>query len=73
MIYKALYTTFTFSDLQWFSKKSGDYNPIHINKVKARRLISGEVVVPGMYLLLRALNLTSDLSKKNSFNNCIVS
>lgn len=38
-----------------FAKASGDYNPLHINKVKARRSGSGQTVVHGMHLFLWAL------------------
>ena len=66
------YTSFSTSDLKWFSKKSGDYNPIHINKEEARRLVSGEIIVPGMFLLLRALNFASEFTK-NKISSIIVS
>jgi hypothetical protein len=41
---------------QWFAAASGDYNPIHVDPVAARRLISGKQVVHGMHTILAALN-----------------
>ena len=53
-------------------KKSGDHNPIHTNQEEARRLVAGEVIVPGMFLLLRALNFASKFTK-NKISSIIVS
>ena len=47
---------FSDQDQSNFSKISGDYNPLHINKRIARRLIFGSTVVHGINLLLCALN-----------------
>jgi acyl dehydratase len=47
--------TFTLHDLQWFAAASGDWNPIHVDPVQARRLLAGEVMVHGMFTLLWAL------------------
>lgn len=47
--------TFTHADLDWFAEQSGDWNPIHVNPVAARRLLAGDVVVHGMFTLLWAL------------------
>jgi len=47
--------TFTHDDVLWFAQASGDWNPIHVDVVKARRTIAGNVVVHGMYSLLWAL------------------
>jgi len=47
---------FTFQDLLSFAKLSGDYNPLHIDNVLARRLIFGSVVVHGVFSLLWALD-----------------
>ena len=66
------FTSFSYSDLKWFSKKSGDHNPIHANEEEARRLVAGEVIVPGMFLLLRALNFASQFTK-NKISSIIVS
>jgi len=46
---------FTAGDLIWFAEASGDWNPIHVDPVKARRTLAGEVVVHGMFSLLWAL------------------
>ena len=56
--------SFTKKDLLWFAERSGDYNPIHLNEEISRRCISGEIIVPGMYLLLWALNNISKIEKK---------
>lgn len=48
---------FTRSDLEWFANASGDFNPIHVDSVFARRLITGGQTVHGMYTLLFALEL----------------
>jgi len=46
---------FTSDDVLWFAAVSGDMNPVHISPVHARRLLTGKVVVHGMYALLWAL------------------
>lgn len=51
--------TFTLRDLHWFAAASGDWNPIHVDPVHARRLLAGEVVVHGMFTLLWALQVHS--------------
>ena len=43
-------------DQQWFAGFSGDYNPLHIDAVVARREMYGEVVVHGIHGVLNALN-----------------
>ncbi len=47
--------TFLVADLVWFAEVSGDWNPIHVDEVQARRTIAGRVVVHGMFSLLWAL------------------
>ena len=47
--------SFATVDLDWFAAASGDYNPIHVDTVAARRLLTGSVVVHGMLTLLWAL------------------
>jgi acyl dehydratase len=47
--------TFTQANLIWFAEQSGDWNPIHVDPIAARRLLAGAVVVHGMYILLWAL------------------
>ena len=56
--------SFTKSDLLWFAERSGDYNPIHLNEELSRRYISGEIIVPGMYLLLWSLDNILKIEKK---------
>ena len=43
-------------DLDDFASVSGDWNPIHTSPSTARRLIAGEVVAHGIFVLLHALN-----------------
>lgn len=45
-------TSFTQADINWFAMASGDYNPVHVDPVTARRLITGGTVVHGMHTLL---------------------
>ena len=40
-----------------FAEASGDFNPIHINSVDARRFLYGECVVHGIHALLWAIGL----------------
>ena len=40
-----------------FARLSGDFNPLHVDAVTARRLQFGTTVVHGMHLFLRALDL----------------
>ena len=46
---------FTSNDIIWFATASGDWNPIHVDSVHARRLLTGKKVVHGMFTLLWAL------------------
>jgi hypothetical protein len=46
---------FRLPDLQWFAEVSGDWNPIHVDPVAARRLLAGEVVVHGVFAVLWAM------------------
>lgn len=43
---------FTHDDSLAFARLSGDYNPIHLDPVLARRLLFGRTVLHGMHLLL---------------------
>jgi acyl dehydratase/NAD(P)-dependent dehydrogenase (short-subunit alcohol dehydrogenase family) len=47
---------FSLEDQALFARLSGDYNPIHIDPVAARRLIFGQPVVHGIHVLLLALD-----------------
>ncbi len=48
--------TCTLADAEWFAAASGDWNPIHVDEVAARRLIAGAIVVHGMATVLWALD-----------------
>lgn len=48
--------SFRLSDLQGFAEISGDWNPIHVDPVAARRLLAGEVVVHGVFGMLWAMD-----------------
>lgn len=45
------------ADQQRFATESRDHNPIHVDPVAARRLISGRQVVHGVHTLIQALDL----------------
>lgn len=47
---------FTLDDQQMFAELSGDWNPIHVDPVTARRLLFGEPVVHGLHLVLWSLD-----------------
>ena len=48
---------FTDTDQKRFAKLSGDFNPVHLDRVAARRVVAGEPIVHGIHLLLRALDV----------------
>ncbi|MGE3771057.1 MAG: MaoC/PaaZ C-terminal domain-containing protein [Bdellovibrionales bacterium] len=48
--------TFTMADQQRFAERSGDYNPIHIDSVAARRTLAGQCIVHGTHAVLWALD-----------------
>lgn len=54
---------FEVDDIYWFARASGDYNPIHVDQLAARRLIAGKRIVHGMFTLLTALNCFYEKSK----------
>lgn len=60
-------STRIFSDIDQseFSLLSGDYNPLHLDSILARRLIFGSKVVHGINLLLWSLNVWLDKKKMN--------
>ena len=47
--------TFNMADQQAFARLSGDWNPMHVDAVAARRTLFGECVVHGVHTLLWAL------------------
>ena len=49
--------TFTPQDQADFADLSLDWNPMHVDAVAARRLLSGRQVVHGIHTLLHAINL----------------
>ncbi len=53
---------FSLNDNIFFSNVSGDKNPIHIDKIFARKTIFGQPIVHGCHLLIYALNI---VYKKN--------
>jgi acyl dehydratase/NAD(P)-dependent dehydrogenase (short-subunit alcohol dehydrogenase family) len=48
--------TFSMEDQLRFAELSGDWNPMHVDAVAARRTIYGDVVVHGVHLLLWSLD-----------------
>lgn len=49
--------TFSDADQQTFAAESNDRNPMHVDPLAARRLLSGRQVVHGMHTLLHGLHL----------------
>ena len=49
--------TFRQDDQQWFAGVSHDWNPMHMDPVLARRLLTGRQVAHGIHTLLSALDL----------------
>lgn len=43
-------------DVERFARLSGDFNPLHLDPVRARRLIFGEAVAHGVHVLMLALD-----------------
>ncbi len=54
---------FSMFDQELFARFSGDYNPLHVNPLEARRTLAGQCVVHGVNSLLWALD-TLVLNKK---------
>jgi hypothetical protein len=48
-------TRFEHADQLQFAALTGDFNPMHVDPIAARRLVTGRQVVHGMHVLLRAL------------------
>jgi hypothetical protein len=57
---------FTLQDQFEFAKLSGDYNPIHIDPVSARRYMFGQPIVHGVHSILWALEIWCK-KNKNAF------
>ena len=55
---------FTLEDQLEFAEISGDWNPVHVDPVAARRTIYGDVVVHGIHALLWALECLAHLSSE---------
>lgn len=51
--------TFSIDDQAAFARLSGDFNPLHVDAVAARRSLTGGAVVHGMHLLMWALDAWS--------------
>lgn len=49
-----------------FAQLSGDYNPVHISDLAARRTMFGTPIVHGMSLVLRILELATNLRSDNT-------
>jgi len=48
--------SFTLADQKIFAKLSGDFNPVHIDPIVARRSLFGQPIVHGIHLLLWSLD-----------------
>jgi len=49
--------SFTSEDQTWFAARTGDWNPLHMDPVAARRTLFGGPVVHGMHVLCWAVNI----------------
>ena len=58
---------FNLDDQIAFAEISGDYNPIHLDDLIARRSIFGETIVHGMHLILWVLNEHTKIINNRSF------
>jgi acyl dehydratase len=56
---------FTSSESLSFANVAGDWNPIHVDEVAARRTMAGETVVHGIHAVLGVLSLTVDPKQAN--------
>ena len=52
---------FSAADQERFGSLSGDHNPLHMDPVAARRLVTGRAVVHGIHTLLHMLEVLPDL------------
>jgi acyl dehydratase/NAD(P)-dependent dehydrogenase (short-subunit alcohol dehydrogenase family) len=53
--------TFTFDDQVKFASLSGDFNPIHLDPITARKTQAGTVIVHGIHTILWALDKLAEL------------
>ena len=53
---KILKRKFTLDDQNEFARLSGDYNPLHVDIIKARRLVFGDIAVHGIHSLIWAVD-----------------
>lgn len=60
----ALERRFTLEDQAEFAALSGDFNPMHVDPIAARRLLYGRPIVHGVHLLLWALDRASSARGK---------
>ena len=56
---------FNYDDQKKFAVFSGDYNPIHLDKITSRRSFTGNIIVHGVNIFLNMLELM--VKKKNFF------
>ena len=59
---------FSVQDQEIFSLISGDFNSIHLDKIKSRKSIFGNVIVHGINLVITSLNYLKKNSKKVLFS-----
>ena len=52
--------TYNFTQQEEFSVLSGDFNPVHLDSIFARRELVGDIVVHGIHLVLGALDFLID-------------
>jgi hypothetical protein len=57
---KKITKTYNFTQQEDFSVLSGDFNPVHLDSIFARRELVGEIVVHGIHLVLGALDFLID-------------
>ncbi|MDE1901742.1 MAG: SDR family NAD(P)-dependent oxidoreductase [Alphaproteobacteria bacterium] len=52
--------SFTMADQNLFASLSGDVNPLHVDEIRARRTLIGDVAVHGMHTLLWSINVLAE-------------